>query len=138
MTLSLVELGYQAIQSTNPSPHSLLDTSPNLFHVVFNTDEMIMKIMYMDDTPWDDGHHCSIIFLEPKTIKSYQRISNPSTVVTISSVPELTHDVLYEGNLGNISPTIPLYILIKPRVMENVHSGASCSVDEVRIYKALF
>jgi hypothetical protein len=72
------------------------------------------------------------------TIESYQRILNLSTVVTISPVPEPTHDVLYEGNLGNISPTIPLDISIKPRIVENVHIGASCSADEIQIYKALF
>jgi hypothetical protein len=72
MPLSLVELAYQAIQSTTPSPHSLLDMSLDIFHVVFHTDEMIMTIMSMEDTPWDDGHHCSILFLEPKTIESYQ------------------------------------------------------------------
>jgi hypothetical protein len=79
MPLSLVELAYQAIQSTTPSPRSLLDTSPDLFHVVFHTDEMIMTVMSMEDTPWDDGHHRSILFLEPETIESYQRILNPST-----------------------------------------------------------
>jgi hypothetical protein len=87
--------------------------------------------MSMEDTPWDDGNHRSILFLEPETIESYQWILNLSTVVTISPVPEPIHDVLYEGNLGNISPTIPLDILIKPRVMENVHIGASCSADEI-------
>jgi hypothetical protein len=136
--LSPVELAYQVIQSTIPSHHPLLDTSSDPFHVVFHTDEMIMTIMSMEDTPWDDGHHRSIFFLEPETIESYQRISNPSIVATISSVPEPTYDVLYEGNLDNISPTIPLDISIKPRVMENVHIGASCSADEVRIYKAPF
>jgi hypothetical protein len=45
---------------------------------------------------------------------------------------------LYEGKLSNISPTIPLEIWIKPRVMENVHIGASFSVDEVPTYKSLF
>jgi hypothetical protein len=91
---------------------------------------MIMTIMSMEDAPRDDGHHCSIFFLEPETLESYQRISNMSTFVSISPVPEPTHDVLYEWNLGNISPTIPLDILIKPRIMENIHIGASCSVDE--------
>jgi hypothetical protein len=47
MPLSLVELAYQAIQSTNPSPCSLLDMSPNPFHIVFHIDEMIMTIMSM-------------------------------------------------------------------------------------------
>jgi hypothetical protein len=46
--------------------------------------------------------------------------------------------VLYEGNLSNISPTIPLDISIKPGVVENVHIGASCSTDEVVTYKSLF
>jgi hypothetical protein len=131
MPLSLVESAYQAIQSTTPSSPSLCDSSPDLFHVIFPTDEMIMSVMSMEDTPWDDGHHRSILFLEHDTIESYQRISTPSTVVVISSVPESSHDVLYEGNLRNISPTIPLDISIKPRVMENVHIGASCSTDEV-------
>jgi hypothetical protein len=58
--------------------------------------------------------------------------------VVISSVLESSHDVLYEGNLRKISPTIPLDISIKPGVMENVHIGASCSTNEVHEYKALF
>jgi hypothetical protein len=40
--------------------------------------------------------------------------------------------------LGNISPTIPLNISIKPRIVENIHIGASCSPDEIQTYKALF
>jgi hypothetical protein len=84
MPLSLVESTYQAIQSTTPSLPSLYDTSPYPFHMIFPTDEMIMKFMSMGITPWDDGHHHSIIFLEPETIESYQWISNLSTVVVIS------------------------------------------------------
>jgi hypothetical protein len=60
------------------------------------------------------------------------------TVVIIASVPDSTHDVLYEGNLSNISPTIPLDISIKPVVVENVHIGDSCSTEEVVTYKSLF
>jgi hypothetical protein len=92
----------------------------------------------MEDTPWNDGHHHSILFLEQHTIKSYQRISTPSTVVIISTIPESTHDVFFDGNLRNISPTIPLDISIKPAIFENVHIGASCSPDEIVTYKSLF
>jgi hypothetical protein len=63
--LSLMELAYKSIQSTNPSSHSLLDMSHDLFHMVFHSNEMIMTIISMEDTPWDDGHHSSILFLEP-------------------------------------------------------------------------
>jgi hypothetical protein len=97
-----------------------------------------MSVMSMEDTPWDNGHHRSILFLEQHTVESYQRISNLSTVVVISTIPKSTQDMFYEGNLSNISPTIPLDISIKPGVVENVHIGASCSHDEVVTYKSLF
>jgi hypothetical protein len=46
--------------------------------------------------------------------------------------------MFYEGKLSNISPTIPLNISIKPRVVKNVHIGASCSHDKVVTYKSFF
>jgi hypothetical protein len=137
MPLSPVKSAYQVIQSTTPTPPSLCDSSPDLFHVVFPTDEMIMSLMSMEDTPWDDGNHRSILFLERDTIESYQRILTLSTVV-ISSIPESTHDVLYEGKLINISTTIPLDISIKLDIVENFHIGASCYTNEVHTYKTLF
>jgi hypothetical protein len=70
MPLSLVKLAYHAIQSTSPSSHSPFDMSPGPFHMIFQTDETIMAFMYVEDTSWDDGHHRSILFLEPKTIES--------------------------------------------------------------------
>ena len=136
-SLIQVEFSYQAIQSTTPSP-PLCDTSPDSFHVIFPTDEMIMSVMSMEYTPWDDGNHHSILFLERDTIESYQWISTPSTVVFISYVLESTHDVLYEGNLSNISPIIPLNISIKNEVVENVDIDTSCSTDEICTYKAPF
>jgi hypothetical protein len=136
MPLSPVKSAYQAIQSTTPSTPSRGELSPYPFHVIFPTDEMIMSIM--EDTPWNDGHHHSILFLEQHTIESYQQISTSSTIVVISTVPESTHDVFSEGNLRNISPTIPLDISIKPGIVENVHIGALCSPDEIVTYKSLF
>jgi hypothetical protein len=70
MPLSPVESAYQAIQSTTPSTPSLGELSPNPFRVIFPTDKMIMSVM--EDTPWDDGHHRSILFLEQHTIENYQ------------------------------------------------------------------
>jgi hypothetical protein len=138
MPLSPVESAYQSIQSTTPSTPSLGDLSSDPFRVISPMDEMIMSIMSMEDTPWDNGHHCSILFLEKHTIEGYQWISTPSTIVIISTIPESTHDLFYEGNLSNISPTIPLDISIKPGIVKNVHIGASCSHDEVVTYKSLF
>jgi hypothetical protein len=48
--LSPVEYAYQSIQSATPSTPSLGDSSPDPFHIIFPTDEMIMSIIYMEDT----------------------------------------------------------------------------------------
>jgi hypothetical protein len=136
MSLSLVESTYHEIQSETPSTPSPEELSPDPFHVIFPTDKMIMSVMA--DTPWDDGHHCSILFLEQHTLENYQRISTPSTVVVIMIIPGSTHDVFAEGNLSNISPTIPIDISIKPGIVENVHIRASCSPREIVTYTALF
>ena len=63
MPLSLVELDYQDIQSTSPSPHSLFVTSSDPFHMIFHTDETIMAVIFVEYTPWDDGNNRFIIFL---------------------------------------------------------------------------
>jgi hypothetical protein len=134
--LSPIESTYQAIQSTTPSTPSLGELSLDPFRVIFPTDEMIMSVM--EDTPWDDGHHRSILFLEQHTIDKYQWISTSSTIVVISTIPGSTHDVFSEGNLSNISPTTPLDISIKPGIVENFHIGASCSPDKIVTYTSLF
>jgi hypothetical protein len=136
ISLILVESAYQAIQSATPSTPSLGELSPDLFYVIFPTDEMIMSVL--EDNPWDAGHHHSILFLEQHTLENYQWILTPSTVVIISTVPESAHDVFSEGNLSNISPTIRLDISVKPGIIENVHIGASCSSDEIINYTSLF
>jgi hypothetical protein len=88
MSLSLVESTYQAIQSATHITSSFDELSPDPFCVIFPTDEMIMSVL--DDTPWDDGHHRSILFLEQQTLENYQWISTPSTVVVISTVSQPT------------------------------------------------
>jgi hypothetical protein len=135
MPLSPVESAYHAIQSETPFTPSIDELSPDPFCVIFPTDEMIMSVM--DATPWDDGHHRSILFLEQHTLENYQRISTPSTVVVISTVPGSTRDVFAEGNLSNISPMIPIDISVKPGIVENVHIRASCSPEEIVTYTCL-
>jgi hypothetical protein len=116
-----------------PSTPSLGELSPDPFCVIFSTDKMIMSVM--QDTPWDDGHHHSILFLEKNNIENYQWISTSSTIVVISTIPKSVHDVFSEGNLRNILPSIPLDISIKPRMVENVHIGAS---DKIVTYTFIF
>jgi hypothetical protein len=136
MPLSPVESAYQAIQSANPLTSSCEELSPEPFRVFFPTDDMIMSVL--TDKPWDNGHHRSILLLEQQTLENYQQISTLSTVVVITTFLGSTRDVFVEGNLSNISPTIPIDILVKPGIIENVHIGASCSPDEIVTYTSLF
>ena len=46
--------------------------------------------------------------------------------------------IFAEGNMENISITIPINISVNPNVMENVHIDTNCSLEEIVIYTALF
>ena len=43
-----------------------------------------------------------------------------------------------EGNMENISTTIPINISVNPDVLENIRIGANCSPEEIAIYMSLF
>jgi hypothetical protein len=60
--------------------------SPDPFHTIFPFDEMIMDVMYVEERSWDDGHHRSILFLEPETIENYRWISNSYIVINFPTV----------------------------------------------------
>ena len=42
-----------------------------------------------------------------------------------------------EGNMENISATIPIKIFVNPDVVENIHIGTNCSHEEIAIYTLL-
>ena len=50
----------------------------------------------------------------------------------------MTHEVWSEGNMGDITQIMPIYISIKPGVIENIHIGVSCSLEEIKLYTRLF
>ena len=54
----------------------------------------------------------------------------------INSLPR--EGIFSEGNMENISLTIPINISANPDVVENVHIGANCSPEDISIYTALF
>jgi hypothetical protein len=89
--------------------------------------------MSLEETPWDDSHHRSSFFLKPETIDTH-----PDTLVLPGILTNSHHDVLSEGNLGNIYATIPIDISVKLGIVENIHIGASCSPDEIQTYTTLF
>ena len=52
--------------------------------------------------------------------------------------PISTPDTFEEGNMANISPTIKIKISTNSEIVEEIMLGASCSLEEVTSYKALF
>ena len=52
--------------------------------------------------------------------------------------PIPTLDTFEEANMANIFPTIKINISTNPKVVEEIMLGASCSLEEVIAYKALF
>ena len=62
----------------------------------------------------------------------------PSDDVDTPVNPLPREGVFAEGNMANISATIPINISINPNIVENVHIGANCSPEEIAIYTALF
>ena len=46
--------------------------------------------------------------------------------------------IFAEGNMENISTTIPINIYVNPNIVENVHIDANCSLEKIAIYITLF
>ena len=106
-------------------------TSLDPFDDAFPSDESIMEIMSLEDTPWDDGHHHSSFLPELETIESHLGSSFPCEEIENSQTPILIHDVLSKGNFKNIFVTMPINISIYHEVVISIHIGASCSSDEI-------
>ena len=45
---------------------------------------------------------------------------------------------MVEGNMANLSPTIPINISRDHGKIENVYIGAGCSPDEIKEYTKMF
>lgn len=94
----------------------------------FLVDEGIMEIMSLEALPWIDIHHRSSFLPHPAVIStSFEESSSPFPP------PTVTHEVWSEGNLGNITKTMS-----KPGVIEHIHIGVSCSLNEIKTYTRLF
>ena len=52
--------------------------------------------------------------------------------------PLLREGNFAEGNVENISATIPINISVNPDVVENIHIGTNYSPEEISIYTSLF
>lgn len=104
----------------------------------FPTNESIIEVMSLDETPSSNLHHHSSFFPilseMPSCLEAFVS-HNPMHPLQRSF---LVHEVLSEGNMGNIIATMPLDISIKPTIAENIHIGVSNSLDEIKVYTEIF
>jgi len=148
MPLSPVELNYVEIISTSISSSGFaslsrsLDTyvqspclgdvvSPDSLRDTFPSDEAILETMSFEDPPWLDHHHHSSFIPSHGAMTTYLGKFASCIPSKMLQTPILTHEAFSEGNMGNIMQTMPIDISIKPRIVENIHIGVTCSLEEI-------
>ena len=102
------------------------------------TDETIMEVMCPIDKPWEISHHRSSFFL---TMDQLKRIDLELTIEKKFywfKSPFSAQPIFVEGNLSNISTTIPINISSNPNVIKNIMIGVGFSPQEIEIYTTLF
>jgi hypothetical protein len=143
MPLSPTEAEYDAIQYASPSPDdqhllasnsyslpSWLDSLSSTFDYIpqiFPSNESIMEMLNIEETPWDDNHHRSSFLPSLDEIEKDISSIFPTYIVDAPQSPILTQDTISEGNLGNISQTISVDISTKEGIVENIQLGVNCS-----------
>ena len=90
------------------------------------------------EPPWEELHHRSYFLppLDHLEHEDYREILSQN--VGGPMVPLSSPGSMADGNMANISATIPINISINPNIVENVYIGANFSQEEVSIYMALF
>jgi len=97
-----------------------------------------MEIMSIEEATWNDIHHHSLFFPSPMVMSTCLEKFSSCFPTQPLQPPIMTHDVWSEGNMGNITQTIPTDISVKPSIIENVHIGVTCSPDEIKLYTHIF
>ena len=117
-----------------------IDSSDSYYPLneTFLSDESIVETMSLEETPWNDIHHRSSFLLS--LVVAQLCLKHLAPHVPRDSLPKLmsSHEIFSEGNMGSITETMPIDIFVKPRIVENIHIGLTCSLEEVKLYTILF
>ena len=100
--------------------HDFLDS-------VFPLDEPIIEAMSGFEPPWEELHHRSHFLPELDRLEREDFREVLSERIGSPMVPLSSPSPMANGNMVNISPTIPINISRDPGRIENVHTGAECS-----------
>ena len=121
-------------------PYWLEIPSPSLYYIshTLPIDESIMEVMSLEEIPWEYYHH-RYFFLPPCHMVEYHFTSTISfDIVLHPQSPILKRSVDSEGNLCNITKTMPVDISVKRGVSENIFIRQNSSREEVKTYMTLF
>jgi hypothetical protein len=113
---------------------------------MFHYDEDILEELTTPNFPWNVLHHRALFLSQeafPPPIQASLCAIETKDFISSGHIdwfknPIPTPDSFEEGNMANISPTIKIDISIKPRIIEEITIGATCSLEELIAYKFLF
>ena len=74
--------------------------------------------------------------LDRKECDDFREILSENIGILV--VPLSSPGQMADGNMANLSPTIPINISHDPGKVENVYIGVSCSSNEIKEYTDLF
>jgi hypothetical protein len=115
-----------------------LSCSHDFLDETFPSDKAILEAMNVSERPWDDMHHRSYFLPSLEKIEQDDFRSTLSEIVGHIIVPLDMYGIYVEGNMENISPTIPIDISHIPGKIDNVNIGVDCLPEEILIYTNLF
>ena len=106
--------------------------------VFFHQNEAIIEAMSGVEPPWEELHHRSYFLPELDRLECEDFRDTLSERIGSTVVPLISVGPMADGNMVNISPTIPINISHDPRKIENVYIWAECSHAEIQEYVELF
>ena len=90
------------------------------------------------EPPWEELHNRSYFLPELNRLEHEDFRQIISEKVGSPMVPLSSPGQMDDGNMANLSPTIPINISRDHGKVENVYIGADCSPDEIKEYIELF
>ena len=108
------------------------------FDDIFPTDESILEVMSGVEKPWGELHNRYYFLPELEHIECDDYRDILSEKFGMPVIPLGTPSNFVEGNMANLSPTIPINISHALGKIENVYIGVDCSPNQIEAYTNLF
>ena len=110
----------------------------HLMHMITSTMFSCQMNMSKVEPPWEEFHHQSYFLPELNRMEREEFREIISEKIGIPVVPFSSLGHMADGNMVNLSPTIPIHISRDPSKVENVYIGEKCSHAEIQEYIELF